>query len=450
LKKIGSFDNLVGSFRQLLELLPDKRTGNNTRYGMEDAALSAFSVFFTQTPSFLAFQRTMEKSKGRSNAQTLFGIHQIPCDNQIRDLLDPLKPALVAPVFEQALEMLKNGGQLKGFRGFADNLLIAMDGTDYFSSSQIHCPQCSTRKLKSGEIRYFHSVVTPVIVSPNQTNVIPLVPEFVVPQDGHQKQDCENKAAKRWLLQQGQKYSSLKVTVLGDDLYCHQPLCQVLLEQQFNFILTCLPTSHQTLSEHLEGLSLPTVIRTRWTGKVEEIHTYRYLNQVPLKDGDDALLVNWCDVFSVRSFPPKSRHGELTVTRPDAKVIYKNSWATNHLITNETVIEIVRNGRTRWKVENENNNTLKTKGYNLEHNFGHGKHYLASFLASLNILSLLFHTVLDLLDENYQLLRAHLPTRKTFFNDLRALTRYLVFDSWDHLLTFMIQGLELDLPLNSS
>jgi hypothetical protein len=435
LKQRSSFDTLVGSFRQLLESLPDQRTGKNTRYGMEDAALSAFSVFFTQTPSFLAFQRTMEKSKGRSNVQTLFGVHKIPCDNHIRDLLDPLKPARVSPVFEQALQMLESGGQLNSFRTLAENVLIAMDGTEYFSSSQIHCPQCSTRKLKSGEIRYFHSVVTPVIVSPNRTEVIPLVPEFVVPQDGHDKQDCENAAAKRWLLQHGQKYSPLKVTVLGDDLYCHQPLCQLLLEQQFNFILTCLPTSHKTLYEHLEGLSLPTVIRTKWTGKVEEIYTYRYLNRVPLKDGDDALLVNWC---------------ELTVTRPNGKVVYQNSWATNHLITNETVIDIVRAGRTRWKVENENNNTLKTKGYNLEHNFGHGKQHLASFLASLNILSLLFHTVLELLDEKYKLLRAHLPTRKTFFNDLRALTRYLIFDSWDQLLTFMIQGLELDLPLNTS
>jgi hypothetical protein len=132
LKQIGSFDKLVGSFRQLLELLPDKRTGKNIRYGMFDAALSAFSVFFTQTPSFLAFQRTMEKSKGHSNVQTLFGVHQLPSDNHIRDLLDPLKPALVAPVFEQAFEMLEEGGQLKGFRGFANNLLMAMDGTDYF------------------------------------------------------------------------------------------------------------------------------------------------------------------------------------------------------------------------------------------------------------------------------------------------------------------------------
>jgi hypothetical protein len=435
LKQVGSFDNLVGSFRQLLESLPDKRTGKNTRYGMEDAALSAFSVFFTQTPSFLAFQRTMEKSKGRSNVQTLFGVHQIPSDNHIRDLLDSLKPALIAPVFEQALEMLESGGHLKGFRGFADNLLMAIDGTDYFSSSQIHCPQCSTRKLKSGETRYFHSVVTPVIVSPNRTEVIPLWPEFVVPQDGHEKQDCENAAAKRWLWENGQKYCRLNITVLGDDLYCHQPLCQLLLEQQFNFILTCLPTSHKTLYEHLQGINLPTVIRTRWTGKVEETYTYRYLNQVPLKDGDDALLVNWC---------------ELTVTRPDGQVVYQNFWATNHVISDETVIEIVQAGRTRWKVENGNNNTLKTKGYHLEHNFGHGKQHLASFLVSLNILSLLFHTVLELIDEKYKLLRAHLPTRTTFFNDLRALTRYLVFDSWDHLLAFMIQGLELDLPLNTS
>lgn len=154
-----------------------------------------------------------------------------------------------------------------------------------------------------------------------------------------------------------------------------------------------------------------------------------------MKDGNDALLVNWC---------------ELTLSRPEGKVVYKNSFATNHTITADNVPEIVLAGRTRWKVENENNNTLKTKGYNLEHNFGHGKQHLSSFLATLNILSLLFHTLLDLLDEKYKLLRSHLPTRQTFFNDLRALTRYLYFQSWDHLLTFMLEGLELDVPPNTS
>ena len=265
----------------------------------------------------------------------------------------------------------------------------------------------------SSEI-YFHTVVTPVLVCPGRSQVIPLVPEFIVPQDGHEKQDCENAAAKRWLLHHGHRYQSLKVTVLGDDLYCHQPLCELLLQEQFNFILVCRRDSHETLYEHLEGIPLPTLIRQRWTGKVEETYTYRYLNQVPLRNADDAMLVNWC---------------ELIVTRPDGKVVYKNAFATKHTITDQTVEGIVLAGRTRWKVENENNNTLKTKGYNLEHNFGHGKEHLSSFLATLNILSLLFHTLLELLDEKYRLIRAHLPTRKTFFDDLRALTRYLYFES---------------------
>ncbi len=110
----------------------------------------------------------------------------------------------------------------------------------------------------------------------------------------------------------------------------------------------------------------------------------------------------------------------------------------------------MQSGRTRCQVENENNNTLKTKGYNLEHNFGHGKLAIASLLATFNLLSLLFHPLLELLDDKYRLLRQHLPTRKTFFDDVRALTRYLLFDSWDHLLTFMIEGLELAVPPNSS
>lgn len=118
--------------------------------------------------------------------------------------------------------------------------------------------------------------------------------------------------------------------------------------------------------------------------------------------------------------------------------MYRNAFATNHSITSDNVAEIVRAGRARWKVENENNNTLKTKGYNLTHNFGHGKEHLSSLLATFNLLSFLFHTVLDLFDSSYQRIRQFLP-RKTFFDDLRALTRYLCFGSWGDLMAFMLK-----------
>ena len=98
--------------------------------------------------------------------------------------------------------------------------------------------------------------------------------------------------------------------------------------------------------------------------------------------------------------------------------------------------------RARGKRENENNHTLKTKGYHLEHNFRPGKNDLSSTLATLNSLAFAFHTLLGFLDENYRFLRKKLPTRATFFDDIRALTRYLCFQNWEQLLDFMITGLE--------
>lgn len=113
------------------------------------------------------------------------------------------------------------------------------------------------------------------------------------------------------------------------------------------------------------------------------------------------------------------------------------------------MVEVVKAGRARWKSENENNNVLKTKGYHLEHNFGHGQQYLASFLLTLNLLAFLFHTVLELVDDQYRQLRQALGARQTFFNDVRALTRYFCFDSWQHLLDFMTQQLELPSKLDT-
>jgi Group II intron, maturase-specific domain len=256
---------------------------------------------------------------------------------------------------------------------------------------------------------------TPVITAPGTNRVFPLEPEFIVPQDGHAKQDCENAAAKRWLQTFRPRYRDWGIT---DDLYCRQPLCEAILAQGMSFILVCKPDSHATLYEWVDGLEatngVKTVTVTRRKGKRVETDTYRFCNNVPLRDGDDALEVNWC---------------ELTTRDADGKIVYKNAFTTNHAIDEGNIAEIVRTDRARWKVENENNNTLKTKGYHLTHNFGHGKQYFSAVLATLNLFAILVHTVLELTDADYQCVRKKLGTRVNFFNDIRALTRYLCFDS---------------------
>ena len=112
-------------------------------------------------------------------------------------------------------------------------------------------------------------------------------------------------------------------------------------------------------------------------------------------------------------------------------------------LTATNVAAIVASGRARWKIENENNNTLKTKGYNLEHNFGHGQEHLSSLLATMNLLAFAMHGLLDHCDDNYRLIRRALVTRQTFFEHIRALTHYHGFQSWAALLDFMMGGLQI-------
>jgi hypothetical protein len=258
-----TFGRLVEHLRSVTERFPDQRTGSETVYSMADAALGAFSVFFTQSPSFLDFQRTLQVAMGCNNALSLFGITQIPRDNQIRNLLDPVPPSAVLPVFAAVVDALHAGGQLEAYRTINGDVLVSMDGTQYFSSSKIHCPQCRVSEHHSGTVTSSHSVVTPVIVAPGKARVIPLEPEFITPQDGHAKQDCENAAAKRWLAQFGTRYAGLGATLLGDDLYCKQPLGAAILREGLNFILVCKPDSHKTLYEWVAGLAASGDVHTR-------------------------------------------------------------------------------------------------------------------------------------------------------------------------------------------
>ncbi len=432
-----TFDSIINFFKDTLKDLPDPRTGSNTTYAMEDVVLGAFSVFVTQSPSFLAFQKAMQQKKGKNNAKSLFDVDHIPSDNQIKNLLDPISPSHFFPMFSHIFHSLNDTGLLDSYRAYNKNLLLALDGTQYFSSKTIHCDNCSKKQHRNGTTTYYHNAITPVIVAPGNNNVISLQPEFITPQDGHKKQDCENAAAKRWITEYSSKYSQFQFTILGDDLYCKQPLCKLILSEGFDFILVCKPDSHKTLYQWIEGVDsneIDILHVKRWTGKRHEVDTYRFMNGVPLKDAKDALLVNWC---------------ELTTTLSNEDIIYKNAFATNFEISKKNVKEIVTNGRARWKVENENNNVLKNRGYHLTHNFGHGDKYLSSVLLTLNLLAFLFHTVLDKADAKYKLIRDNLPARQTFFDDIRALTRYMCFDCWDNLMDFMLRGLELEPPNTS-
>lgn len=426
-----TFDFLIGRLRQSFTLLPDKRQGKNIQYTIADAASSAFSVFFTQEPSFLAYQKRMKQKYGLSNEKSIFASESIPSDTQIRRLLDKVPAKIMNGVFWDGIEYVKQKGQLENFRTTVGekDILVALDGTWYFSSEDIHCGNCLTKQYE-GETTYYHAMINPVVAVTGKTQVLPLPPEFIRNSDGTKKQDCEQNGAKRWIRKHGKRLSKMRATILGDDLYAHEPIMKDILASELNFILVCKEDSHKTVYEWIKGITEEKrVEKVTGVRKIRrETWVYRFVNAVPIKDGENALYVNWCEVSILDEF---------------GKRIYKNAFVTNHQITAENVEQITSCGRTRWKIENENNNTLKNQGYHLEHNFGHGKNHLASLLAVLNILAFGFHTLLEIMDQGYKKVREKIGRRDELFNGMRYLLSRFLFENFTFLMEFMLGKREI-------
>ena len=430
-------ESLLAAFRQTAASLPDSRHGRNKRYSLPDAASCAFSLFFLQSPSFLHFQRRMQQQTSRSNCQTLFGIESIPCDNQIRNLLDGVAPDSFRNLFPLCLDTLRDEGALEPFLRLGGRLLVALDGIQIHCSDSIRCRQCSTRHVGSDKTeQYFHTMLSASVVADGHSRVLPLMGEFVQPQQDPaagrpelseqiRKQDCERNAAQRWIPDHSDELRPYRPVLLGDDLYCCQSVCHTVLDAGADFVFVCKPNSHKRLYELLHDQFMRSTgwLKTRNRKKQVERHRFRWMNGVAVRDSDDAVEGAWIE-YAIE------RKGKRT---------YTNTFFTSLEVTADNVAAIARAGRARWKIENEGFNCLARHGYNLKRNFGHGSDGLANLLATLNLFAFALHAVLDCVCDLWRQCRGRTGTRRAFFEKLRVLTEYFCFPHWTALFETMLK-----------
>lgn len=182
-----------------------------------------------------------------------------------------------------------------------------------------------------------------VQVVPGEKTVLPLEMEFIHPQDGAEKQDCELRAAERWPDKAGEFYAQRGVILLGDDLFSHVPFCQKVREKGMHFLFTCKEESHPYLYQTLAFLKanggVGRLEKRYWNGRYGELWHYRFENQVGLSV-EETLQVNWL---------------ELTIEHEETgEVLYHNAWISDWAMDHNTGKGLAQAGRSRWKVENEN------------------------------------------------------------------------------------------------
>jgi len=424
-RKYLSADGLFQLIRQGFGKIKEHRP-MNIDIGLADALMSGFAMFSLKSPSLLAFDQ-QHRAKPE-NLRQVFGIQNIPSDTQMRTILDEVAPESFRPLFKTLFQQLQRGKVLEKMTFMGKYYLASIDGTGYFSSKKVHCAACLQRQNKrTGEITYSHQMLSVAMVHPDQKAVIPLMPEPIVKQDGETKNDCERNAAKRLLAKLRQDYPRLPLIIIEDALSANAPHLNALQQHNFRFILGVKPGDHTYLFDY--------VAQAHAAGKTTEfervetglIHRFRFLNDVPLNELNAEVRVNFLEYWEIKG--DKSQHF---------------SWITDFTISENKAFDLMRGGRSRWKIENETFNTLKNQGYHFDHNFGHGHHHLSVLLALLMMLAFAVDQVQQLACQLFQAAWDKAGSKRFLWERMRSLFYELPMASMTAIWRAIAYGFHLE------
>jgi hypothetical protein len=426
-RKYLSADALFGLLRSGFADIAEHRPGKPD-ISLTDALMSAFAMFSLKSPSLLAFDQ--ERTAG--NLQRVYGMERVPCDTAMREILDPVVPECLRPLFKQAFRALQRGKALEEMVFVEGHSLLALDGTGYFSSQQIHCASCLETHHRNGTVTYHHQMLGAALIHPDRREVIPLMPEPIVKQDGREKNDCERNAAKRLIVKLRQDHPHLKVIVTEDSLSSNAPHIEVLQAHNLHYILGVKEGDHAYLFAQVAAAEQAG--RVTYYDRDDPAtglrHRFRFVSNVPLNEAHADLRVNFLECWEW-----------------DKDTVQHCSWITSLRVNKGTVYQIMRGGRARWRIENETFNTLKNQGYHFEHNYGHGYQHLSVVFAVLMMLAFLVDQVQQLCCPLFQAVWAKLGSKRRLWERMRALFDDYALASMRHLFEALFYGLQKTAPI---
>ena len=407
--------------------IPDPRWEDGD-ISLRDALMSAFAMFSLKAPSLLAF----DKERAEGNLHTIYGIQRVPCDTHMRELLDPVSPKWLRPVFKSVFRQLQRGKALEAMVFLDGHYLLALDGTGYFSSPTIHCESCLQKVHRNGSVTYSHQMLGAALIHPDVRAVIPLMPEPIGTHDGTDKNDCERNAAKRFVAKLRQDHPHLKFIVTEDSLSSNAPHIETLHNHALHFILGVKEGDHAFLFQQVQAAEHAGRVTAyeRHDRAAEVRHRFRFVNDLPLNASHVDVRVNFIEYWEIA-----------------ADKVQHFSWVTDLRVSQRNVFRLMRGGRARWKIENETFNTLKNQGYNFEHNYGHGTQNLSVVFATMMMLAFLVDQTQQLCCALFQAVWAKLGSKRLLWERMRALFYDYAFASMRQLFEALLYGFKKSSPL---
>jgi hypothetical protein len=430
MRKHLNADALFQKIHNDFECVPDTRKGK-IKIELADTLMSGFAMFSLKDPSLLAFD---ERRNVDANLNSIYKITNVPCDTQLRTILDSVEPDDLRASFKNPFRQLQRANLLEKMKFYEGHYLLSLDGTGFFSSKKLFSDICMTKvNKKTKEETYYLQMLGASIVHPDFKEVIPLPPEFINKQDGETKNDCERNAAKRFFKKFRQDHPHLPVIIIEDALSSNAPHIREAQLYNFRYILGVKEGDHNFLFEHVKKTTeagQTTQIEFIDDKDKEKVHRFNFINQVSLNASNKDLLVNFIEYWEIT--PNKTQYF---------------SWVTDFTVTTENVYILMKGGRARWKIENETFNTLKNQGYHFEHNYGLGKKNLSLVLAMLMMLAFLIDQTQQLSCDLFQAVWKKQKSKRSLWEKMRILFKAFALKSMQMLYEAILYGFKIQPPI---
>lgn len=425
MKKHLNFKSLCHLLSEKFAQIEDWRQVSKVGISIHDALMLGFFCMYFQEPSWRQFRMHFQNDRHVNQLKKLCDIERFPGDTQLRMIIDNVPISVFSCLFKQLLHRLQRGKYLERYQLLSNYYYCPLDGTQIFSSTEIHCEQCLRQMHQEGVTTYSHQVLQAVIAHPEHKDVIPFMPEPIANSDGQTKQDCETNAAKRFLVKLRKDYPRLKFIIGGDDLYATQPCITLVQQLKMCYIFVAKPNAHKYM---MNWLSTHGALHTLEYLDAQQLkYTYEWMNNIPLTGQADSVRVNF-----FRCTTSEMQGNQEVIT-------YQSSWITDIPVSADNIEILVKTGRSRWKIENEGFNTLKNQGYSIERNYGHGKKNLSFNFYIMKILAFYFHQIFEITSRAYQYCRQLYGSKKNLWQTLRIYFRVLLFDTWEQFLTLVLK-----------
>ena len=353
-----TIDHFIPDWKEKFDAIPDYR-GNRTTYGMSEIILASVFLFLLKKGSRNQLNEDRVEEQFKSNYEALFGL-KLPHMDGVSNVMKNLSPEHLESCRRHIIKYILDKRSLHKFRLMGEYFTIPIDGSGIYTFDKEPYPSCPYKTSKGGKKKWYQNVLEAKIVCSNGFS-LSISTQWLKNEDGHLKQDCEQKALKRLLANLKSDFPRLPMCILLDGLFASEPVMTQIRNKGWEFIIVWKDGKLKKVQEQLVDLRLEGEVERI---EKEEIHNHKSKTVHKYEYSKNSLRHKEHEFYYIHHSCQTSELG-IEGVKDKKRFICISSLAPNQ----SNILELTKAGRMRWKIENEGFNTQKNQGYNLQHKY---------------------------------------------------------------------------------